>query len=922
MRRSFPVSVLVLAACGPSVIRGDVTPPGAPPAVALPALGPPPPAPACLDRPVPILDGSGASSTVLTDGERLFRVSDTRDAIEVAWKWGGPVAVLARAPADTLVDELAVGDDHVYWSISAPTTDLGRCILGRTGAIYRVAIAGGEVETLVADAGTPRSLSIAGGRLFWLDEGFCPKDPHVDRPRWVERLDLATKTRVKIREDVALAALALEGDTVTVLTGGDAARMDADGGGYRVLGRLAAPSNLLVRNGRTFATINPDGGHAALVELTAGGAVKELTPIGSTPTVLADADTVYVSDQGTVWAVPMAGGTAEIVAYGAGLAGMDGDRLLVWSGASYRALYSVPRTQRAGEIAGTGLIGPTTFTSDGTTLYWGDRYGGLWALPLVGGAAKKLTDDDTGAEHRIALAGDRLVFTSDGMDHMGPGAVGWIPTTGGKVTWLGQDLPQPLSLAVEGADVIVGDGRGAITRYPLAGGASARLTPEGQGGAITTLAADAKRIYFSRWDDRRIYAVDRKGGAPASVGEPTDVAMALLVDGADLLVATRFDGLQRLAPNGGAARVVAAIMDVPVHLAMDATHVYWQTSQALERIPRAGGPKERVAPGGDAFAVTADSIYWSTYGLVHRSPRPAAGATTGAVQQARDDELGPLAVVGDTVYFTSRTDVTAVDLRTGALTGVAAPHRTPAWIAATDKTVYFLADERIWAIDLAALPKRRAEMLAAIPNAMRREQAFDTEFLEPLSPRKIDYAADLDLTGDAIVWTTGTEVMRMATRGGAVSTIASGLTGAELLAHDANRLYVTAKDGAGWAVYVVGAAGTAPAKLAAVAGQPRGLAVDAGGVVASTDTAVVRISARGETTVVAANQRGGGGVAVRGGTVYWMTRDGIMTSEGCGPHLLAGWPADAGILGGATLAVTADGVVFSDPSAGRLVSAR
>jgi hypothetical protein len=920
VRLVLPAIAVVVAGCGPRVIRRDVPPPGAPPEVALPALGDPPPAPACLDAPVPVLDGSGGR--VVTDGERVVRIGDDGESIVVAWKWGGPAAVLARAPDGTSIDDLAAGEGHVYWSISAPTTDFGNCILSPVGAIYRVPITGGKVETLVTDAGAPSHLAVSNGRLYWLDHGLCPADPKRPRPRWVERLDLAGRARAHVLDDDGLNGLAVEGDVVTVITGSDVARSDRFGGSYHVLGTVPGVSSLAVKRGRTFVTTYPDTGQPALVELpVAGGAPRELAVLGAAATILVDDDTVYAQVQGAVWAVPMAGGNPEVVDDGVALAAIDGDRLLAWGG---RALYSIPRTQRRGTIVATGIIGATSMTSDATTLYWGDRYGGMWSVPLAGGPARKLTRGDTGAEHHIALVGDRLVFTSDGMDFHGPGAVGSIPKTGGAVTWIAEDLDQPLTLAVDGTDVLVGDGRGVITRYPVGGGVPAKLTSSGS--AVTALATDGARIYFARSNDYTIFAMDRKGGAATAVGRPSSEARDLLVDGGDLVVATYLDGIERIATTGGTARPIAHTADVPTRLALDATHLYWVSTEAIERIPRAGGRKERVASGAAAFAITGDAIYASTYGVVSRAAKPAGGAALGRVEQAAEPEMKPLAVVGDTVYVATRTDVRALDLATSDFPVVAAPHRTASWVGADARAVYFLADERIWAIELAALPKRKAEMLAVQPNATARELGFDTDFIEPLSQTRITAAFDLELVGDAVVWTTGDSIRRMRTRGGEVDTLVSGLPGADWLAHDANRLYVTAKntDGAGWAVYAVGAAGTAPTRLAALAAQPRGLVVGPTGVVVSTETTVLRVPRAGGTpTVVADWQRGAGPVAVRDATIYWLTRDGLMVSDAttCSPRLIATWPSDAGPLRAASLAATADGAVFSDPVSGVLVTA-
>lgn len=916
--------VLPAASCGPKPTLRDVPPRPEPPTTLAPALGDPPPPPSCLDEPVPVVDSETRGGRLLVSGQRLYSIGRDPTSIEVGWIWGGRSAVLARGPQDRPIVDVAIDERHVYWSISAHRDALTGCVVADDGAIYRVPHAGGAVETVVAAAGSPRDLAIADGHLFWLDEGPCTPDPKIPTPRSIRRQDLATGTTVTVRDDPGLAELAVEDDTLTMLVDGEVARSDAAGAGYRVLATAPGGANLVVARGRIFVALHPDGISRHVAEIPAdGGAPVRVAQLGGVDTLWADADTLYVSGA-EIWARPLAGGPLAVVAEDAELAAIAGDRLLAWVGPQRQTLVSLPRTRRLHAIVATDLIGATSLVSDATAVYWADRYGGIWSQPRAGGAAVQLATD-TGAEHQLALADDRIVFTSDGMDQRGPGTVGWIPKTGGAVTMLATELTAPLQLAVAGTDVYVGDGGGAIARYSVTGGgAPARLAPRDR-GRIVAMVADSKRVYFMRADDPAIFALDRAGGAIATLGQTSDQATDLLLDDGDLVVATRFDGIFRVAAAGGTPRIVARPQEVPVQIARDRTHLYWASPTEIARIPRRGGAKEQVGPGADgALAVTDDAIYWSSSGSVRRLPTPGPGPTRGATVQATEPETGPLAVAGTTAFVGTRTDVRSVDLTTGAIEVIAATHRTPSWVGADATAVYFLMDDRFWTIDRAAAAKHRAAVMAATRRTTERERAFDTNFVEPLAPTPVTGVRDVELTADALVWTTGDKVMRLRVRGGAIDVVASGLEGATWLAHDATQIYVTAKTAAGWAVLALGAPGAAPIAVATLDAPPRGLAVDAGDVVVSTETAVLRLAAGTDTLqVIAAHQRGAAAVAVAGRTVYWMTRDGIMVSDGtgCGAHHAAAWPSMTGPLPGAGLAVSADGVVFTDPASGTVVTA-
>src|SRR5436853_3808287 len=149
----------VAAGCGSSTLSVPVRQRPDPVAMPAPQLGAAWPAPACTDEAVPVRDAKyeGGLGNVIVDGGKLYSRGDDDSTIEVAWAWGGPAAVLARGPADRVVYDFTVGGGYIYWSIEAPKSDLG-CFLALDGAIFRVPVGGGTVETVVEHAGAPADL--------------------------------------------------------------------------------------------------------------------------------------------------------------------------------------------------------------------------------------------------------------------------------------------------------------------------------------------------------------------------------------------------------------------------------------------------------------------------------------------------------------------------------------------------------------------------------------------------------------------------------------------------------------------------------------------------------------------------------------------------------------------------------------------
>lgn len=924
MQRTLAVVVLV-AGCGSSTLSVPVGRRPDPVSVPTPELGAAWPAPACTDEAVPVRDSQddGGLGDVIASGGKLYSRGDDASTIEVAWAWGGPDAVLARGPEGRTVYDFTVGGGYVYWSIEAPKTDVG-CFLALDGAIFRVPVGGGPVETVVAHAGAPGDLAVVDGALYYQDRGLCFRDPDKPTPKWIRRVDPASGGVTDLVTDPYVQRVRIDGRELWFAVGERLERAALDGSGRTTVATVPDLFDYALAPTQIFVHVAPTlGGPTVGVLPRAGGRVTPLfVPFRGVFGLAVHGDTLYVEAGGEVLATPIAGGPIETVARDAALAGLAGDRVLMWTGANRRTLDSLPATTRVDELIAWAQDKPASLVSDGDAVYW-VAIGGVWRRSLAGGAPVAITADDVGFVDQLAIAGDQLVVAAEGgADGYGRGRVGVVAKTGPSITWLATDLEAPVAIAATATDAIIGDDLGRITRVPLAGGAATELVPARSGPSVVAVVTDGTTAYFARRGEREVRAVPVAGGAVRIVGEAADEPMALLVDDRDLVIATQFAGIQRIAATttGGTPRTIARTVGVPMHLARDATYLYWSSDAGVERIPRAGGRKQRVADGTGPFAVAADDVYWSDddyIGTIRRS----ANRPTGPVAEARDPELGPLAVAGDTLFVGTQTDVRALDVTTGEFPVVIAPHRTPSWVGTTGTAVLSIHDGKLWAVDLAAARVHAAEVMARPERSTDRERAFDTDFIAPVSPQAVTSVARALVVGDAVVWTTGDAVRRLRLAGtGAIDTLASGLTDAVWLAADGDRLYVTARDGDRWAVFAVG---TALTRIAPIDHVPTGLAVDAAGLVVSTADQILRVRAGSDApAVLADHQRGAAQVVVSHGAVYWMTRDGILTTDGtgCGAHRVARWPSDRGILAGNSLAATATGVAFTDVYAGVVVT--
>jgi sugar lactone lactonase YvrE len=157
-----------------------------------------------------------------------------------------------------------------------------------------------------------------------------------------------------------------------------------------------------------------------------------------------------------------------------------------------------------------------------------------------------------------------------------PGSIAKVPKNGGAVEILATNQDHPLGIALDDASAYwTNDGDGSIVRVPLGGGTAVTLASVP--GYALGIAVEAGELYWA-----------------------TGAGLAM-------------------APVGGGLVTTLARQTGLVYVALDATSVYWTSSdaRAVMKAPLAGGPvvtlvsSANPAPSG-GVAVDATNVYWTT----------------------------------------------------------------------------------------------------------------------------------------------------------------------------------------------------------------------------------------------------------------------------------------------------------------------
>lgn len=150
--------------------------------------------------------------------------------------------------------------------------------------------------------------------------------------------------------------------------------------------------------------------------------------------------------------------------------------------------------------------------------------------------------------------------------------------------------------------------------------------------------------------------------------------------------------------SGGPHTVLAAGLYLPSPLAVDATDVYFLTSDALLKVPVAGGVPSVVAPATNAsysaVALDDDNVYWTNYdapGSAQQTPK-AGGAV---VTVDADEYAAGLVLADDKMCWASfgQNAIKCAPTAGGPAAVFAANQNAPRWGIAADSThLYWMTE--------------------------------------------------------------------------------------------------------------------------------------------------------------------------------------------------------------------------------------
>jgi len=216
-----------------------------------------------------------------------------------------------------------------------------------------------------------------------------------------------------------------------------------------------------------------------------------------------------------------------------------------------------------------------------------------------------------------------------------------VSLRGGVPTALATKLDQPLSLASDGASLywtggsVPGDG--TITRLDLAPDAQPVTLIDGQ-KQLRAIAVSDGFVYWTDFMNGTIVRTAAHLTGPVDAGVHTASRLAsgllrptdLLVQGGFVYAPDQAGHIRRVALDGGDLETVADVDGAPYGVATDGTSIYWSVlgpEGGIYSAPASGGLGISVIGSQTDphfVAVTAENIYWTTWGnypAVHRLAR-------------------------------------------------------------------------------------------------------------------------------------------------------------------------------------------------------------------------------------------------------------------------------------------------------------
>ncbi len=292
---------------------------------------------------------------------------------------------------------------------------------------------------------------------------------------------------------------------------------------------------------------------------------------------------------------------------------------------------------------------------------------------------------------------DDLSYQQDGGHAGGQGAGG--DTTGSLPAALASDQLRPYAVALAGDSLVfTTEGAATIMRASLAGGDLTSLVPASTEGRAAGVAVAGEQVYWTDPEAGAVMAVPLAGGDSRTVATGLDSPHGITLDAESVYWTDVGAGtVMTVSISGGDPTALAAGQAGPCGIAVDAAHVYWANYGAgtLMRVAITGGaPQELASQQGNPWrvAVHGGSLFWLDpgAGTVMKLPLDPGGAdpVTLASQQPAPSQL---AVDSTGVYWTDVASgwVMTVPLGGGEPQRLAEQQAGPAGIATDGAAVYW-----------------------------------------------------------------------------------------------------------------------------------------------------------------------------------------------------------------------------------------
>lgn len=238
----------------------------------------------------------------------------------------------------------------------------------------------------------------------------------------------------------------------------------------------------------------------------------------------------------------------------------------------------------------------TTFTTDGTSVYWIDSTVlAIRKKPLVGGATTTLYTPPNSVRQLWNNAG--YIYFVDVF-----GALQRISTTGGAVETFATSPNGVVDMAFTATAAYFNDG-GNIFTVPLTGGAVTQLSSvpfDGYG----EMALDGTHAYWTHYFRGYVFRVPLAGGATETLAAGEFAPRELTTTGGKVywsaVAAVGGGTVRSVASSGGVAStfISTAAGHQPMGLRTDGVYIYWfDNNESIERTPTIGGASVRLASG-------------------------------------------------------------------------------------------------------------------------------------------------------------------------------------------------------------------------------------------------------------------------------------------------------------------------------------